>query len=114
PGWEPVDAASRRFFYPKSLPGKVRERELLILPTSFVGLGPNPTLDLPDFTHLADNMYCPSSHLLLITFLRTAVRYDDRLRGTLLAWVSYFYCYAGFKRSSLDDVDVEQEVLDLW
>ncbi|KDQ61664.1 hypothetical protein JAAARDRAFT_705279 [Jaapia argillacea MUCL 33604] len=113
-GWEPVDAACRRFLYPESLPGGYREHELLILPTSFVGLGPDPSLDNPDIIRLVDNIYCPSARLLLITILRTLLKNKDMFRSLLFAWASYFYCYAGFERSSLDGVDVEHEVVDLW
>jgi hypothetical protein len=73
-GWEIVADACRRFHYPSSLSEPFRH-ELLILPSTFVGLEAFPDLDSSKFTKIADNLYCPSAHLLAKTIATVHVRY---------------------------------------
>ncbi|CAL1704243.1 unnamed protein product [Somion occarium] len=81
-GWDVVGKACRRYHFPPAiLPGE--DIILLILPTSFVGLGPNPLLDSEEYTQIESfgrneylpNVYLPSSHLMAKTIARTHIRH---------------------------------------
>ncbi|CAL1710298.1 unnamed protein product [Somion occarium] len=120
PGWDVVGKACRRYHFP---PGLVPDDIiLLILPTSFVGLGPSPSLDSEEYTQIISwgdeylpNVYLPSSHLMAITIARTDIRHTVKRSGLsslLRAWASYFYIYCDFHVGSLDDA--EQDVQDFW
>ena len=110
-GWQVVADACRRFHYPSST--NARTHELLILPSTFVGLDLSPDLNSPEFTKIADAVYCPSPHLLAKTIATVHIRHPKSSLGRLMtAWCSYFYTYIGFGHNSLDDA--EPEVKNYW
>ena len=114
PGWEVVAAACRRFHYPGRQDDPFAN-ELLILPTSFAGLGAEPVLDkTKDFTCHDENIYCPSPELMLTSIIRTILRHPDAesVLSLMRAWMSYFQLYAGFDEASLDGAD--DEVREFW
>lgn len=112
-GWEVVGAACRRFHH-VGRGSDLFSRELLILPTSFVGLDPSPCLEGPEFLCLDDNTYSLSAKLMLTTIIRTILlhRSAQGVRLLMGAWASYFYEYCGFNHSSLDDA--EPEIREWW
>jgi hypothetical protein len=112
-GWNVVADACRRFHYPSSSTAAFKH-ELVILPSTFVGLDPIPDLDSAEFTKISDNVYCPSARLLAKTIATVHIRYPEATDLALLmsAWGSYFYAYCGFRHNSLDDA--EPEVKKYW
>ena len=92
-GWEEIAAVSRRLFPPPSLPN----RELLILPTSFVGLDKTFSDSLSNsdaFIRLEDNLYYPQSHILLETIIWPILQGGRSSASVLFdAWASYFVDY---------------------
>lgn len=112
-GWDDVADACRRFHYPAS--SNAGPHELLILPTTFVGLDSVLDLDTAQFTKVTDNIYCPSAHLLAKTIVTVAIRCPSKisqLAFLMRAWISYFFKYLGFHLNSLDDA--ECEVKEYW
>lgn len=113
PGWEIVAQAGRRFRHPAKYNSPTVE--LLILPTTFVGLDPNPVLDPASYIRTMDNTWCPSAHLLAVTIVRTAILRASKgtMFGLLMdAWASYFYTYVDFNQNSMDAE--EYEVRNWW
>jgi len=110
-GWQVIADACRRFHYPPSTDACTHE--LLILPSTFVGLSPCPDLNSTEFTKIIDNVYCPSAHLLAKTIATVHLRYPkSNLARLMSVWCSYFYAYVGFRHNSLDDS--EPEVKKYW
>ena len=119
-GWDVVAKACRRFHFPPSVTNlwHIDPPELLILPTSFVGLGPSPSLDSKEYTldeSFGPGVSLPCSHLLAKSIARTCIR--RAVKGTifhslLYSWASYFYLYCDFHAGSLDDD--EQDVQEFW
>jgi hypothetical protein len=92
----------------------VGSQELLVIPTSFVGLESNPTLTDPEISLVAENIYCLSANLLAISIIRVHIRSGSSfsIKYLMDAWASYFYAYCGFHIDSLNDA--EQNVQDEW
>ncbi|KAL5533700.1 hypothetical protein ACEPAG_160 [Sanghuangporus baumii] len=120
-GWKEVAKTCLRFSFPPNVltpDDDGDDIELLIFPTSFVGLGPCLSLDSGEYTRidlLGPNVYLPSSHLMAKSIARTYDRHGEKCTGFALllrAWASYFYLYCDFHAESLDDA--EQEVRDFW
>ncbi|KAL5536015.1 hypothetical protein ACEPAF_4109 [Sanghuangporus sanghuang] len=117
-GWKKVAKTCLRFSFPPNVLPPEDDIELLIFPTSFVGLGPCPSLDFEEYTRmdsLGPNVYLPSSHLMAKSIARTYDRHGEKSTGFALllrSWASYFYLYCDFHAESLDDA--EQEVRNFW
>jgi hypothetical protein len=113
-GWEVVADVCRRFHYPSSF--NAHKHELLILPSTFVGMDLSPDLNSPGFTKVADNVYCPSARLLAKTIATVYVRSPKTTDLAILmsAWGSYFYSYCGFRRDALDDAEPEVKAFWRW
>ncbi|EJD04954.1 uncharacterized protein FOMMEDRAFT_18646 [Fomitiporia mediterranea MF3/22] len=117
-GWKVVAEACRRFHFPPSVNPRCYDLELVILPTTFVGLGSSPSLDSEEYTKmesLGPNVYLPSSHLMARSIARTHISHAEK--GTnfyflLRAWAEYFYLYCNFHAGSLDDA--EEDVQKFW
>ncbi|TDL20463.1 hypothetical protein BD410DRAFT_372826 [Rickenella mellea] len=105
-GWEVVGAASRRFQNPQKLIDR-STREVLILPSTFVGLGNNPSVESSDFTRSGENVYLPTAKLLAYTILHVRLRPDTKgsFAGMMDSWASYFFACCNFDRTSLDGKD---------
>jgi hypothetical protein len=111
-GHKALADACRRLEYPDSY--GVSSQELLVIPTSFVGLESYMALSDPEISPIAVNTYCLSAHLLAISIIRVRVHSGRSysLKSLMDAWASYFYAYCGFHIDSLNDA--EQEVQDEW
>ena len=112
-GWQVVAKFGRQLRHPDKY--NTETIEMLLLPTTFVGLDSNPALISPDFTLTMDNIWCPSAHLLAVTIVRTCILrtpQNSAFSSRLNSWHSYFYQYAGFTTRSMDAED--DEVRDWW
>jgi hypothetical protein len=113
-GWDVFGKACRRFHCPPSILPKTSEFELVILPTSFVGLGPRPSFGTEEYTQIESigpNVYAPTSHVMAESIAHTHIRHAKA--GTnfslmLRSWASYFYIYLDFRALDYDEKDVQE------